>query len=118
MEYQKKAIIALITLPLQPRRPILLTLLMITALMMMTKTVLPNWMHPKMPSYITQTKNNLEKMRRTKCLTRYSYDIKKVTLKNSKKNLEKIKRTKCLTRFSYDNKKVSNKKILKGIWKK
>ena len=90
---------ALIMLPMRLRRPILLILLMIAALMIRTKTVLPNRMHPKMPSYVTKTKNNLEKMRRTKCLTRYSYDDKKITLKNSKKNLEKIKRTKCLTSY-------------------
>ena len=101
----------MLPLQLQPRRLILLTVLMIAALMMMNKTLLPNQMHPKTPSCITKTKNNLEKMRRTKCLTRYSYDDKKITLKNSKKNLEKIKRTKCLT--SYIIKKESKKDIKK-----
>ena len=109
MDYQNKTIVALIMLPLQPRRLILLTVLMIAALMIMNKTLLPNWMHPKTPSCITKTKNKLEKMRRTKCLTRYSYDDKKITLKNSKKNHEKIKRTKCLT--SYIIKKESKKDI-------
>ena len=99
MEYQNKALIALIMLPLQPRRPILLIPLMMAALMIMTKTELPNWMLSKMPSYTTETKNYLEKMRRSKCLTGYSYDDKRMTLKNSKKNLEKIKRLKCLTSF-------------------
>ena len=91
MDYQSKTIVALIMLPLQPRRLILLTVLMIAVLMIMNK------------SCITKTKNNLEKMRRTKCLTRYSYDDKKITLKNSKKNLEKIKRTKCLTSYVIRN---------------
>ena len=104
MDYQSKTIVALIMLPLQPRRLILLTVLMIAALMIMNKT-LPNRMHPKTLSCIMKTKNNLEKMRRTKCLTRYSYDDKKITLKNSKKNLEKIKRTKCLTSFVIKNDK-------------
>ena len=99
MDYQNKTIVALIMLPLQPRRLILLTVLMIAVLMIMNK------------SCITKTKNNLEKMRRTKCLTRFSNDAKKVTLKNSKKNLEKIKRTKCLT--SYIIKKESKKDIKK-----
>jgi len=99
MDYQSKTIVALIMLPLQPRRLILLTVLMIAVLMIMNK------------SCITKTKNNLEKMRRTKCLTRYSYDDKKITLKNSKKNLEKIKRTKCLT--SYIIKKESKKDDIK-----
>ena len=115
MDYQSKTIVALIMLPLQPRRLILLTVLMIAALMIMNK------------SCITKTKNNLEKMRRTKCLTRYSYDDKKITLKNSKKNLEKIKRTKCLTSYiiKKECKKDASKKekkmivkILKRIWKK
>ena len=92
MEYQNKAIMALIMLPMRLRRPILLILLMIAALMIRTKTVLPNRMHPKMPSYVTKTKNNLEKMRRTKCLTRYSYideNIKKEYEKSSiKKNVK------------------------------
>ena len=87
MDYQSKTIVALIMLPLQPRRLILLTVLMIAALMIMNKT-LPNRMHPKTLSCITKTKNNLEKMRRTKCLTGFSKDNKK-TLKNSKKSLEK-----------------------------
>ena len=126
MDYQSKTIVALIMLPLQPRRLILLTVLMIAALMIMNKT-LPNRMHPKTLSCITKTKNNLEKMRRTKCLTRYSYDDKKITLKNSKKNLEKIKRTKCLTSYIIKKKvkkiilkkeKKMTVKILKRIWKK
>ena len=111
MDHQNKTILALIMLPLQPRRLILLTVLMIATLMIMNKTLLPNWMHPKTPSCITKTKNNLEKMRRTKCLTRFSHDNKKITLKNPKKDLEKIKRTKCLT--SYIIKKECKKDAVK-----
>ena len=70
MDNQTKTKLALIMLPSQLRRTILLTLLMIAALTIVAKTVLPNRMHPKIPSYIAKTKNNLEKMRRTKCLTR------------------------------------------------
>ena len=77
MECQDKAIMTLIMLLMRLRRPILLILLMIAALMIIIKTLLPNRMHPKMPSYVTKTKNNLEKIKRTKCLTRFSYDNKK-----------------------------------------
>ena len=103
MDNQTKPKIALKMLPVQLRRPILLTLLMIAALMMITKPVLPNRMDPKMPSYVTKTKNNLDIMTWTKRLTRFSYDNKKVTHENSKKNLEKIKRTKCLTSYIIEN---------------
>ena len=102
----------------QLRRTLLLTILVIAALTMMTKTVSPNLMHLKMTRYIAKTKKDLEKMRRTKCLTRYSYVDKtnkkesekyiikknfKNDIKNSKKNLEKMKRTKCLTSFVIKN---------------
>ena len=68
MDNHTKTKLALIMLPSQLRRTILLTLLMIAALTIVAKNVLPNRMHPKIPSYIAKTKNNLEKMRRTKCL--------------------------------------------------
>ena len=104
MDNQTKSKLALIMLSSQLRRTLLLTILVIAALTMMTKTVLPNLMHLKMTRYIAKTKKDLEKMRRTKCLTRYSY-VDKTTKKESEKYT--IKKTLKMTL-----------KILKRIWKK
>ena len=82
MDNQTKSKLALIMLSSQLRRTLLLTILVIAALTMMTKTVSPNSMHLKMTRYIAKTKKDLEKMRRTKCLTRYRY-VDKTTKKES-----------------------------------
>ena len=96
MDNHTKTKLALIMLPSQLRRTILLTLLMIAALTIVAINDIKN------------SKKNLEKMKRTKCLT--SYVIKNV--KNSKKNLEKMKRTKCLTSYVIKNVKKNVKKML------
>ena len=96
MDNHTKTKLALIMLPSQLRRTILLTLLMIAALTIVAINDIKN------------SKKNLEKMKRTKCLT--SYVIKNV--KNSKKNLEKMKRTKCLTSYAIKNVKKEYKKML------
>ena len=118
MDSQTKSKWALTMLPLQPRT-ILLTLLMIAALTMMAQT-------KKVKNDIENSKKNLEKIKRSKCLTSYiikkeckKYAFKKREKndsKNSKKNLEKIKRSKCLT--SYMIKKECKKDTLKKKRKK
>ena len=125
MDNQTKSKLALKMLSSQLRKTIMLTLLVMVALTIIAKAVPPNLMHRKMTRCIAKTKKNLEKMRRTKCLTRYSYideNIKKEyekssikknvknDTKNSKKNLEKIKRTKCLTSYVIENNKKEYKK--------
>ena len=106
MDSHTKTKLALIMLPSQLRRTILLVL-MIAALTIVAINDIKN------------SKKNLEKMKRTKCLT--SYVIKNVKkeykendikndIKNSKKNLEKIKRTKCLTSYVIKNVKKYCKK--------
>ena len=73
---------------------------MIAALTMMAQT-------KKVKNDIENSKKNLEKIKRSKCLTSYiikkeckkSKKREKNDSKNSKKNLEKIKRSKCLTSY-------------------
>ena len=76
MDSQTKSKWALTMLPLQLRRTILLTLLMIAALTMMAQT-------KKVKNDIENSKKNLEKIKRSKCLT--SYIIKKECKKSKKR---------------------------------
>ena len=73
MDNQTKSKLALKMLSSQLRKTILLTLLVMVALTIIAKAVPPNLMQWKMTRCIAKTKKNLEKKRRTKCLTRYSY---------------------------------------------
>ena len=91
MDSQTKSKWALTMLSLQLRRTILLIFLMIAALTMMAQT-------KKVKNDIENSKKNLEKIKRSKCLT--SYIIKK-ECKKSKKREKKM-----------------TLKILKRIWKK
>ena len=75
MDSQTKSKWALTMLSLQLRRTILLIFLMIAALTMMAQT--------KVRNDIENSKKNLEKIKRSKCLT--SYIIKKECKKSKKK---------------------------------
>ena len=75
MDNHTKTKLALIMLPSQLRRTILLTLLMIAALTIVAINDIKN------------SKKNLEKMKRTKCLTSYVIkNVKKEYKKNAIKN--------------------------------
>ena len=100
MDNHTKSKLALIMLPSQLRRTILLTLLMIAALTIVAINDIKN------------SKKNLEKMKRTKCLTSYVIkNVKKECKKDALKKQKLKKKIKKKLNWKRKTRKINIKKI-------